>query len=370
MSSSSGPVAPRRARPVLEQRTYVTPQYHSRVWGRLIFVVFVLVFAVVLGGFGTLYWMIHRAEGSGGQRFTFQVTQGDTVTSIANRLAAKGLIGNSLIFRLDARFHGLASNLKPGAYTLRKNMSVDDMVNALAIYKQQLFKITIPEGKRMLEIAAILQRHGIDSKSFLQEAKHPDLKYLNATILNDKPANASLEGYLFPDTYKVPKQFTGKQFARDMVQNLDQNFTQAMRQQAHARKFSIYQVLTLASIVEREAVHEPERPTIAGVYVNRLRQGWFLNADPTIQYAVGTPKDWWPVLTLDQLHVASPYNSYTHYGLPPGPIANPGLLSIKAAVNPNSTRFMFFVAKGGTGWHAFAVTQAQQDANIQRYQPH
>lgn len=338
--------------------------------GRLLFVLFILLFVVVLGGFGGLYWMVHRAEGGSSRSVTFQVTQGDTVTSVANRLEARGLIGNSLIFRLDARFHNLAGSLKPGGYLLRPSMSTDDIVNTLSVYKQQLFTITIPEGKRMLEIAAILQQHGIDSRSFLQEAEHPDLKYLNATILNDKPVRASLEGYLFPDTYKVPKHFSGKQFARDMVQNLDQNFTPAMRQTARAHKFSVYQILTLASIVEREAVHESERPTIAGVYSNRLRQHWFLNADPTIQYAVGTPTDWWPVLTLNQLQVASPFNSYTHYGLPPGPIANPGLLSIKAAVNPSPTRYMFFVAKGNTGWHAFAVNQAQQDANIQRYQPH
>jgi UPF0755 protein len=240
------------------------------------------------------------------------------------------------------------------------------------VYKQDDILVTIPEGMRMTQIAPILQRHGIDAKSFLQEARHPDLRYLNATILNDKPASATLEGYLFPNTYKVPRHSSGKAFARDMVQLLDRSYTLSMRSTTRAHKFSVFQVLTLASIVEREAVHESERPTIAGVYANRLRLGWFLNADPTIQYSVGTPSNWWPVLQNQArlIEPNSPYNTYTHYGLPPSPIANPGIASIRAAVNPKPTRFMFFVAKGNTGYHAFAQTQAQQDANAATYQSH
>lgn len=368
--SSSRQVAPRRARPVLEQRSYITPHYHSRVWGRLIFLLFLVVLAGAIGGFGGGYWLLHRPQGDSSQSVSFQVKPGDTVTSVANRLKADGLIGNTLFFRLDARLRNLGSTLKPGGYRLRRNMSIDKMVVALSVYKEVDITVTIPEGKRMTEIAAILQRNGIDGKSFLREARHPNLRYLNASILRDKPPRASLEGYLFPNTYKVPQRYSGKAFARLMVQQLDHSFTPAMRAQSHAHRLTVYQTLTLASIVEREAVHESERPTIAGVYANRLRQRWFLGADPTVQYAVGRPGDWWPVLRDVASRVApnSPYNTYTHYGLPPSPIANPGLASIRAASNPAATRYMYFVAKGATGWHAFARTLAQQNANIQRFQ--
>jgi UPF0755 protein len=331
---------------------------------------FILALLAAVVGFGGIYWMFHRAESSSSSTVNFQVQTGDTVTSVANRLQKKGLIDNALFFRLDGRFSGLGSKLKPGNYTLRRNMTIDQMVGALSVYKEDDILVTIPEGKRIEEIAPILQRHGIDKKSFLQEARHPDLKYLNASILNDKPAQASLEGYLLPNTYKVPKHSSGRDFARDMVQLLDRSYTPAMRAATHAHKFSVYQVLTLASIVEREAVHQVERPKIAGVYANRIRLGWYLNADPTIQYAIGTPSKWWPVLQNEArlIDPNSPYNTYTHYGLPPGPIANPGIASIRAAVYPQPTRDMFFVAKGNTGYHAFAVTQAEQDANIARYQ--
>jgi UPF0755 protein len=347
----------------------VTPQYQSRIWGRVIFLLFLLVLIGGVLGFGGFYWMFHRPQGNSGRSLTFQVTEGDTVTSVANRLQADGLIDSALFFRLDARIHSLGNTLKPGAYTLHPNMSMDDMVKTLSVYKQHLINVTIPEGMRMEQIAAILQRHGIDAKSFLHEARHPNLHFLNATILNDKPAGASLEGYLFPNTYRVPEHFAGKDFARTMVDQLDTLVTPAMRAKARAHRFSMYQILTLASIVEREAVHEQERPEIAGVYTNRIRQGgWKLNADPTIQYAVGTPKNWWPVLTLAQLQVRSPYNTYTHLGLPPGPIANPGLASIKATLQPARVPYFYFVAKGNTGWHAFATTLAQQNANIAKYQ--
>jgi UPF0755 protein len=327
-----------------------------------------LVLVAGILGFGGFYWMFHRPQGSASSKVTFQVSAGDTVTSVADRLQSDGLIDNALFFRLDGRLHNLGAKLKPGAYTLRKNMSVDEMVGALSLYRQKLIRITIPEGLRFEQMAAILQAHGIDAKSFLQEARHPNLHFLNATILNDKPASASLQGYLYPNTYFVPQHFSGKDFARTMVDQLDKAFTPPMRAQAHKNHWSDFQVLTLASIVEREARHESERPTIAGVYANRLRQGIGLFADPTVQYAVGTPKDWWPVLSLAQLHVTSAYNTYQRKGLPPGPIANPGLLSIKAAVSPQKTKDMYFVAKGNTGYHAFAVTYAQQLQNQAKYQ--
>jgi UPF0755 protein len=312
--------------------------------------------------------MFHRPQGSSSASVSFQVKSGDTVTSVADRLQSEGLIDSALFFRLDGRLRGLGAKLKPGMYTLHRNMSVDDMVSALSVYKQKLIKVTIPEGLRYEQIAAILQRHGIDSKSFVREVRHPNLHFLNATILNDKPSSATLEGYLYPNTYFVPAHYPGKDFAKTMVDQLDTVFTASMRSQAHAHHYSDFQVLTLASIVEREARHESERPRIAGVYANRLRVGMGLYADPTVQYAVGTPKDWWPVLTTEQLKVASPYNTYTHGGLPPGPIANAGLMSIKAAVNPLHTKDMYFVAKGNTGYHAFAVTYAQQLQNEAKYQ--
>lgn len=319
---------------------------------------------------GGLYWSLHRAQGSSSRVVFFSVKHGDSGASIANRLQRLGLIDNALLFRLDARLRGLGSQLKVGDYRIRPNMSIDQMVGALSVYHDVEFPITIPEGLRLEQIASILQSKGIDSGSFLREANHPDPAYLKASILSDKPAAGSLQGYLFPNTYEVPKNFTGKQFARDMVQLLDREFTPAMRKAVKEQGRTVFQVLILASIVEREARVPSERPLIAGVYMNRLRQHIPLDADPTVQYAAAGPGKWWPQLQDLAVNVdpASPYNTYTHNGLPPGPIANPGLPSIRAAIHPRATKYLYFLAiPHGHGRHVFARTLAGQTANQQKY---
>jgi UPF0755 protein len=379
VSSSSRPVAPRRARPVFEGPTYMAPRYHSRLWGRLIFLVFILLLVGLIGGGGGLYWALHRAQGSASQVVVFRVGSGDTVNTVATRLEKSGIIDNSLLFKLDARIHSLSAKLKPGAYTLRRNMSIDQMVGALAIYKPVYVAIAIPPGYRARQIAAVLQEHGINGQQFLQEVDHPDPKFLNSSILGDKPPNATLEGYLFPDTYDVLPHSSGKDFVKLMVHQMSDEVTPAMRAAIAREHRTIYQTLILASIVEREAGTDSDRPKIASVYLNRLSQKppWRLDADPTVQYALasdlhaaGKQGPWWPVLTDKAANIeqSSPYNTYTHAGLPPSPIANPQLASIRAVVYPAHTNFMFFLHKPHShGQSVFAVTLAEQTANQQKY---
>lgn len=357
-------IAPRRARPVLERRAYTAPHYQSRALGRLIFVVMILLILAVVGAAGGLYWSLSRSQGTSSRPVTFQVASGDTVSSLATRLQNDGLIGNTLLFHLDARLQGLGGNLKAGTYTLRSTMSIQGMVAALQQhYTSPTIRITIREGLRKEQIAAILQRHGISGKQFLQAVAHPTFRY---PIMRDMPRGAGLEGYLYPNTYYVAPHFGGKLFAQVMVRTLSQDVTRAMQQQAIRSGLGIYGVLKLASIVEREARMPSERPIIASVYANRLKIGMILNADPTVQYAAGHPGDWWPQLISGQEDANSPYNTYTHSGLPPTPICNPGLLSIKAALSPATTNYLYFVAKGN-GYHAFAQTLAEQNANIAKY---
>jgi UPF0755 protein len=273
-----------------------------------------------------------------------------------------------LLFRLDARLQSLGGKLKVGAYRLHRNMSIDQMVSALTqVPFVQYVSVTVREGLRSEQIAPILQQHGISGRQFLREVDHPDLSAARYSILQSKPKGATLEGFLFPNTYKVPKHSSGRAFAAFMVQTLNQDFTPAMRARAARDGLTPFQVLILASIVEREARVASERPLIASVYLNRLRQHQGLYADPTVQYAVGKPGNWWPVLTTAQLHTPSPYNTYIHQGFPPGPIANPGLASIEAVVYPKHTQYLYFVAKGN-GHHAFETTLAQHNADVCKYE--
>lgn len=326
------------------------------------FLAFLLILCVVAAG--GLYWSLHRSQGTASRGVTFHVEPGDTVTSVADKLARLGFVDNTLLFRVDAKIRDLSAKLKAGDYSLKPGMSIDGTVVALTVYHAKTISVTIPEGFRIQQIAATLDRRGLDGSAFMQEALRPTF---TSPILASRPAGATLQGFLFPNTYDVPPHFGGKAFARLMVDSLNRAFTPAMRARAHAEGLNVFKVLTLASIVEREARVASERPTIASVYLNRLRIGMPLQADPTVQYVVGTPRDWWPVLTLDQLRVQDPYNTYVNKGLPPGPIANPGLASIRAVLNPASTHFLFFVARGH-GRHAFAVTYQQQCANQMKYQ--
>lgn len=382
--STGRPIAPRRPRPIIEEPTYRPPNYQSRVWGRVVFIGFLLAFCAVLGTLAGLYWTIHKSQGTSGQPITFAINRGDSVSKIATRLQQRGLIDNTLAFRIDARLQGLGNTLKIGGYTLRRNMSIDDMVATLGVYKPgPTVTITIPEGYRLEQTAATLQAHGIDARSFLAEARHPDPKSLPFSILRDKPPGAGLEGYLFPNTYDVPVHSSGRAFAIDMVSQLGLQFTPAMRAAARQQHWTVYQILTLASIVEREAHVPDERALIASVYINRLRNDPHrytdgkLQADPTVQYALASQQvpsgtglqKWWPVLHDQAVNIVpgSPYNTYTHTGLPPGPIASAGLDSIKAAIYPARTQHLFFVAKGN-GRHAFADTLQEQNQNIATYQ--
>lgn len=356
-------VIARRARPVLHNPRH-RPEGRTVGWAGAAVALAALLVMVLLVACVGLYWSLHRPQGSASRPTTFRVVSGDTVTSVADRLQQLGYVDNALLFRLDAKLRDLSAKLKAGDYVLKPGSSIDDAVVALTIYHARTISVTIPEGYRIEQIAAVLDRKGLDGTAFLQEALHPTLR---SPILASKPAAATLQGFLFPNTYDVSPHFGGKAFAGLMVNALNNAFTPAMVQRAHAVGMTPFQVLTLASIVEREAKVESERPVIASVYLNRLKIGMPLQADPTVQYVVGTPKDWWPMLTTDQLRIQAPYNTYVNKGLPPGPIANPGLASIRAVLKPASTHFLFFVAKGH-GRHAFARTYQQQCANQLKYE--
>lgn len=333
-----------------------------------------LLFIVLGGGAAYGYYAIHAPQGSSARPVKVDILPGDSDTSVANRLQRLGLVHDTLLFRVDARLQGLAAKLRAGEYRLRHNMSIADMIAALSVLHDPMIHITIPEGWRDGQIAAELQRHGISGAAFLRAVRRPAF---DVGFPTGRPPGSSLEGFLFPDTYFVPPHYSGAAFARRMVREFARRFTPVMRAEARRSGHSVWQIVTMASIVEREAAVPPDRPKIASVYYNRLAINMALDADPTIQYALShcslrcSPHSakWWPRLTsqAEYQSVQSAYNTYLHPGLPPGPICNPGLASLDAALAPAHTHYYYFVAKGTTGYHAFARTLAQQQANIQKY---
>lgn len=300
----------------------------------------------------------------------FTVEPGETAGDIALRLKQMGLINDAELFRHLARYHKADSRLEAGRYELRANMTMMEIIEALQHGRLEEIVVTIPEGWRAEQIAEMLpEKTGIDAAEFLALVRNMDFDY---AFLRDRPPGATLEGFLFPDTYYLPAHPTARDLIERMLANFDQRFTVEMRQIGAERGMTIYQVVTLASIVEREAVVAEERPIIASVFLNRLAKGMNLDACPTVQYALGYQEDtgqWWKTpLTIEEINrVNSPYNTYLHRGLPPGPICNPGLASILAVLQPAETDYLYFLAKGD-GFHAFARTFEEHLQNQQRYQ--
>ncbi|MDO8689540.1 MAG: endolytic transglycosylase MltG [Dehalococcoidia bacterium] len=306
-----------------------------------------------------------------GSTSLFSVVTGDTSGKIGEDLEKKGVIGNSTFFKLLVGYYGLDKSLKAGDYEVSSAMTMSEIISKL---NQGLVKttwVTIPEGLRLEEIANSLDQKGIFRKDDFLAALKGAYEY---PFLRSRPAGASLDGYLFPDTYEITPKSTAADFVVQMLSDFQVKFTPAMMDSAARKGLTVHQVLALASIVEREAVVPAERPVIASVFLNRLDQKMPLYADPTVQYALGSDPAlaarwgyWKAPLSQADLQISSPYNTYRNPGLPPGPIANPGLASIKAVLEPANTDYLYFVAKGD-GSHAFAVTIEEHNRNVGKYQ--
>lgn len=301
---------------------------------------------------------------------SFTVPAGQTAAEIADRLQEEGLISESLAFRMLAQLQGVSAALEAGEYELSPSMRPSQILDVLAGGKTKPAPlVTIPEGWRAEEIAERLAAHGIGSSDqfmlLVREGKS------SSPALASRPSGTGLEGYLFPDSYSFDSRTTMGNMVERMIQQFESRFTPEMRKKADNFGMSIHEAVTLASIIEREAVIPSERPIMAGVFHNRLRQGMRLDADPTVQYALASqdPQSrglygWWKIgLNAVDLEIDSPYNSYRYTGLPPGPICNPGLASLLASIEPEQTDHLYFVARPD-GSHAFSRTLEEHYENV------
>jgi UPF0755 protein len=315
----------------------------------------------------------------------FVVEPGTPARTIGQQLLEAGLITDDLLFEAYVRVNGLASQLEAGTFILNPAMTMVEIVEILQNAEATSVTITIPEGWRLEQQAEYLAAAGIfddpaQAEMYRTQVLTGDLAGLDPSrypFLQERPAGSSLEGYLFPETYEIPA--VGATPADVLSRQLDVFAARVLPAYESAvasgtTTLDLYTVLIVASIVEREAVIPAERPDIAGVYLNRLAQGIRLEADPTVQYAMGYQEatgQWWktPVFLEEYSSVISPYNTYLNNGLPPGPIASPGLSSIEAVLNPGQHNYLYFVATpDGTGAHIFAATFEEHAENVRRYQ--
>ncbi len=315
---------------------------------------------------------LQQPAGDDDTPLTFVVEPGETAGDVAGRLEEAGLVSDAELFRRYLQYEGLDAGLEAGTFTLRQTMTIPEIAQALQSGQRQEQVLTVREGLRLEEVAAeVAAQTGIPEAEFLAlvTSGWREAGFDGYGFLAPLPSTATLEGFLFPDTYRLPEEATAYDVVARMLATFDERVTGQMRLAAANQGLTVYEMVTLAAIVEREAVVADERPIIAGVYSNRLDAGWLLNADPTVQYALGFQADtaqWWKrPLYLEDLEVDSPYNTYRYAGLPPGPICSPGLASIQAAAEPATTDYFYFLANCHTddGSHLFAVTEEEHYAN-------
>ncbi|MBQ6059015.1 MAG: endolytic transglycosylase MltG [Clostridia bacterium] len=294
-----------------------------------------------------------------------RIERGSTVSTIAEELKESGLIKHRWAFVLFAKLTGNANNFQYGTYALNTDMDYLELVTNLqktATFRQTV-RITIPEGRELREIIETLDKNNVCSSEDLWDAvENHEFDY---DFLKDLPQRPNrLEGYLFPDTYEFFEDSDADTVLAKMLDNFNAKFSDDLRKRASEIGMSLDEVVTLASIIEREAASDEDRATVSSVFHNRLNSTQYplLQSCATVQYILKERK---PVLTYADVRIESPYNTYLHEGLPIGPIASPGLASIKAALYPETTDYYFFVVSA-TGEHAFSKTLEEHNAAVRQ----
>jgi len=324
--------------------------------------------------------VISTPAGTGTQPVPFTIESGETAAVVADRLQEMGLISDAGLFRLYMRYNSIDQRLEAGDFELAYAMNMPQIADALQNAIVREVTVSVPEGWRAEQVAELLQQQGImDAESFMAAVRLGDTVALGIgsyDFLSDRSGRATLEGYLFPDTYRIPARAKPAELLAAMLDNFEQKVPGSWQSDAAASGTTLADAVILASIVEREAVQADERPLIASVYRNRLAGvcdadvgGAYLQADPTVQYARGRSGDWWwkPQSVEEYKDVDDIYNTYLYPGLPPGPIASPGLSALDAAIHPAETQYCFFVATGEDGRHVFARTYAEHQINVAQY---
>ncbi len=287
-----------------------------------------------------------------------EIPEGSTFKDSINILKEKGLVNSGLGMLLIGKITMSDRDIKAGFYNLSESMSPIQIFDTLVEGRTIQYIITIPEGSELRKIRKQFLKTGLmDDESWKIVYNEEFLSKLEI----DAP---SLEGYIYPDTYKFSKGTEPETIFKIMVQRMKENFDEPLRKRAEEMGLNENKVLTLASIIEREAIYDSERPTISAVYHNRLKKNMRLQADPTVLYGV---KDRWKRIRYKDLKRVTPYNTYRFKGLPPGPIASPGIKSIRAALYPSDDDYLYFVAKND-GRHYFSKTNAEHAKAVVQYQ--
>jgi UPF0755 protein len=328
------------------------------------FVVLLLLAAAGAAVAGRSVWtrMHEPYKGYEGSEQFVTIPAGAGASEIRNRLLDAKVVRDDFTLRAALRWTGNARALQAGEYRFDREMTAIEVVDKLARGDIYTRRITFPEGLTIAEMARLYESRDFGrAKDFIEASR-------NASLIRDlDPEATDLEGYLFPETYAMPRDTPGGRLIAMMVDRFKATYTPELQEQAREQGLTTRQVVTLASLVEKETGKAEERPLVAAVYRNRMRIGMGMQADPTVVYALQKAGKYDGNIRREDLAFDSPYNTYKYPGLPPGPIAAPGRASLEAALNPADADYLYFVSRND-GSHVFAATLAEHNANVREYQ--
>lgn len=327
-------------------RLQIVSRKQRKLTGKIIIVTVFALFILAFSGLVHLNTLFLPVAPLATTKTTFLVKKGASITSIANNLESSALIKSALIFKLVVIRDGLTNQIQAGQFRVSPSQDLLSIINTLLKGKEDLW-ITIPEGYRNEQVAEVFHEiFGIDKQEFLD-------------LANDK------QGYLFPDTYLMSQTVTPQSAIQTMLDNYNKKISN-LKSAIEKSSLSEKQIITLASIVERETLSDQEKPTVAGILLKRMNNDWALQTDATLQYITGTEKEWWPVPKVADKELSSPFNTYRNLGLPPQPIASPGIESIQAVANPKSSLYWFYLHDKSGNIH-YATDIEGHNANISKF---
>ena len=322
-----------------------------------------VLLAVVIAGGAWLYTSLRRPyKGYEASEQFVEIPPGTGTAGMGRRLAEAGVVRSAQSFRAGVWLRGSGRRLQAGEYRFDRPMTVAEVVDKIARGDVYVRALTFREGLTIREMAAVFESAGYGSAADFVAASR------NAALVRDfDPEAKDLEGYLFPDTYTLPRRTTAAQLVERMVSRFQKVLTSELRSRAAERGFTVRQVVTLASLVEKETAKAEERPVVAGVYANRLEMGMGLQCDPTVIYALMLAGRYDGNIRKGDLQIDSPYNTYRYAGLPPGPIAAPGEAALQAAADPADVPYIYFVSRND-GSHVFSATLEEHNRNVYNFQ--
>jgi UPF0755 protein len=323
--------------------------------------------ALAAAGVSYAWHQVSYSHGSAAEEKNFRVNPGENFLEVAEKLEAQGLVASKWYFAFYAWKEDMRQKIQAGDYVLAGGMTVPEMARVLAQgdAASRSVTVTFPEGWDSRKMAERLTANGLPGREFLEMANRPDPEWRERFVfLRSAPPNASLEGFLFPDTYAFAKDASAEDIVARMLKGFEAKVSEEVVADASGKGRNLFQAVTLASIVENEVQTSEDRRKVADLFWRRLAIGQPLQSDATVKYVLGKNKI---QHSVEETRTDSPYNTYVHKGLPPGPIANPGLDALRAAVYPASNPYYYFLSDPKTGETVFAETFEQHKLNKERH---